>query len=319
MEPPSTVLDDYFSRGIALILILLVYALISGVDYAFRTQNEPSSDKTGGKHLPEALMLFLLLFKIAVIILSSSLLALIYAVPLAFTLMLAAEGAAIHLISGHEKSFLKKCYPLIWFICAIASPLSTFIARFSEMGEDEKEDRDAQEFEEMSEIIDEANIQGQEEKKLLKGIAALSNTSVYDIMRPRVEMVSLSTSMSSRQVMETAIECGYSRLPVYDGSPDNIKGFLYIKDLVGYLRDGVSDFQWQRHIRRAYFVPGSKKINDLLEEFRQKKIHLAMVVDEYGGTDGIVTLEDVLEEIVGEIEDESDKEDSEEIREQDSK
>ena len=143
MEPPSTVLDDYFSRGIALILILLVYALISGVDYAFRTQNEPSSDKTGGKHLPEALMLFLLLFKIAVIILSSSLLALIYAVPLAFTLMLAAEGAAIHLISGHEKSFLKKCYPLIWFICAIASPLSTFIARFSEMGEDEKEDRDA--------------------------------------------------------------------------------------------------------------------------------------------------------------------------------
>ena len=110
MEPPSTVLDDYFSRGIALILILLVYALISGVDYAFRTQNEPSSDKTGGKHLPEALMLFLLLFKIAVIILSSSLLALIYAVPLAFTLMLAAEGAAIHLISGHEKSFLKKCW-----------------------------------------------------------------------------------------------------------------------------------------------------------------------------------------------------------------
>jgi len=316
LEPPSSVLDDYFSRGIALILILLVFALISGIDYAFRAQNEPSSDMTGGKHLPEALMLFLLLFKIAVIILSSSLLALIYAVPLAFTLMLATESSAIHLISGREKSYLKKCYPLIWFMCAITSPLSAFIARFSEVGEEEKEDRDAQEFEEMSEIIDEANIQGQEEKKMLKGIAALSNTSVYDIMRPRVEMVSLSTSMSSRQVMETAIECGYSRLPVYDGSPDNIKGFLYIKDLVGYLRDGVSDFQWQRHIRRAYFVPGSKKISDLLEEFRQKKIHLAMVVDEYGGTDGVVTLEDVLEEIVGEIEDESDKEDSEATIEQ---
>jgi CBS domain containing-hemolysin-like protein len=312
LEPPSSVLDDYFSRGIILFLSLVVYALISGIDYAFRVysdgKNSNLSDKNG-KYTGESLLQVSLFIKVIIIVYSSSILAPVYAAPLALTLLLAAENSAIQLISGREQSFLTKTRPVIWLIEIITLPVSSFLARFSEEREEEREDRDAQEFEEMTEIIEEAGIQGQAEKKMLKGIAALSNTSVYEIMKPRVEMFALSTSMSSRQVMEAAVECGYSRLPVYEGSPDNIKGFLYVKDLVGYLRDGVRDFEWQRHIRKAYFVPGSKKINDLLEEFRQKKIHLAMVVDEYGGTDGLVTLEDVLEEIVGEIEDESDKSD----------
>ncbi len=251
-------------------------------------------------------MQILLLIKIVLIFLASSLLSLIYAAPLALILIIAAEAAVIHLIDGREEVFLKRLAPVTWVVLKITLPLSMLISRFSGLPQDEKEERDAQEFEEMEEILEEADIKDKEETRMLKGIAALSNTSVSEIMSPRVDMVSLSTGMTSQEVMERAIECGYSRLPVYDSNPDNIKGFLYIKDLVGYLRDGIIDFNWQKHIRKAYFVPGSKKINDLLEEFRQKKIHLAMVVDEYGGTDGIVTLEDVLEEIVGEIEDESD-------------
>lgn len=251
-------------------------------------------------------MQILLLIKIVLIFLASSLLSLIYAAPLALILIIAAEAAVIHLIDGREEVFLKRLAPVTWVVLKITLPMSMLISRFSGLPKDEKEERDAQEFEEMEEILEEADIKDKEETRMLKGIAALSNTSVSEIMSPRVDMVSLSTGMTSQEVMERAIECGYSRLPVYDSNPDNIKGFLYIKDLVGYLRDGIIDFNWQKHIRKAYFVPGSKKINDLLEEFRQKKIHLAMVVDEYGGTDGIVTLEDVLEEIVGEIEDESD-------------
>jgi CBS domain containing-hemolysin-like protein len=173
--------------------------------------------------------------------------------------------------------------------------------------DESREQREAQSIEDITDLDNISDASQVEEKRLLKSIADLSTTSVSEIMRPRVEVAALSTSMSSSEILNKAIECGYSRLPVYEKSLDSVRGFLYVKDLVGYIKDGIEDFDWHKLIREAYFVPGSKKINDLLEEFRQKKIHLALVVDEYGGTDGIVTLEDVLEEIVGEISDESDE------------
>ena len=145
-----------------------------------------------------------------------------------------------------------------------------------------------------------------QDRKLLKAIVSLSDISVHQIMKPRVDVVAVDLSMTTSGVLERAIECGFSRIPVYDGNLDNIKGFLYIKDLISVFKEEPNMIDWHDFIREAYFVPGSKKIDDLLEEFRKKRIHLAMVVDEYGGTDGIVTLEDVLEEIVGEITDESD-------------
>ena len=111
--------------------------------------------------------------------------------------------------------------------------------------------------------------------------------------------------------MKIVVESGYSRLPVYDGTQDNIKGILYSRDLLPYVGQREDDkFNWQRLIREPYFVPESRMINDLLEDFRKLKIHLAVVIDEYGGTQGIVTLEDVLEEIVGDIKDEYDDEES---------
>jgi CBS domain containing-hemolysin-like protein len=161
-------------------------------------------------------------------------------------------------------------------------------------------------LEELSEAVDIATPSTSQEKKILKGIVKLPTTSVEKIMKPRVDVVAIDIDATNEDVIKLANECGFSRLPVYQEDLDDIKGFLYIKDMLPYLVDKSGEFNWKDHIREAYYVPESKKINDLLEEFRQKKMHLAVVVDEYGGTDGIVTLEDILEEIVGEIVDESD-------------
>ena len=134
-------------------------------------------------------------------------------------------------------------------------------------------------------------------------------------MRPRVEVVAIDMEFTNEDVIKLASECGYSRLPVYNEDLDDIKGFLYIKDMLNYLLEKNPDkYIWKEYVREAYFVPESKKVSDLLEEFRAKKIHLAVVVDEYGGTEGIVTLEDILEEIVGEIVDESDFKELNEIK-----
>ena len=162
-------------------------------------------------------------------------------------------------------------------------------------------------LEELSEAVDIANVNATEEKRILKGIVNLPNTSVRKVMKPRVDVVAIDMEFTNDDVIALASKCGFSRLPVYNEDLDDIKGFLYIKDMLNYLLESnTSEFSWKSYIREAYFVPESKMVNDLLEEFRAKKIHLAVVVDEYGGTEGIVTLEDIIEEIVGEIVDESD-------------
>jgi putative hemolysin len=144
-----------------------------------------------------------------------------------------------------------------------------------------------------------------EEKKILKSIVKFSNIEVDEIMRPRMDVISVDIETASDRLIEIINESGYSRIPVYSETFDNIQGILYVKDLLPHLK--TEKFKWQTLIRPSYFVPGGKKINVLLQEFREKKIHMAIVVDEYGGTEGIVTLEDILEEIVGEITDESDE------------
>ena len=146
------------------------------------------------------------------------------------------------------------------------------------------------------------------QKKLLKKILTLPTKTVSQIMMPRIEVETISMEMDNDEVIRIANECGYSRLPVYKDNTEDIRGFLYIKDMLPYIMSRSKKFDWRKHIRQAYFIPGSMKINDLLEELRQRKLHLAIVVDEYGGMDGIVTMEDILEEIVGEISDESDTE-----------
>lgn len=146
-----------------------------------------------------------------------------------------------------------------------------------------------------------------EENEILKGIVKFGNKSVAEIMHSRVDVSSADVSFSFTEIMKLITETGFSRIPVYSGSFDNIKGILYIKDLLPHAYKGKT-FRWQSIIRQPFFVPETKKIDDLLEEFQKNKVHMAIVVDEYGGTSGIVTLEDILEEIVGEITDEFDEE-----------
>lgn len=146
-----------------------------------------------------------------------------------------------------------------------------------------------------------------EEKEILKGIANFGNTNVDSVMTTRLDMITVSSKMPYSEVLRIVEEYGYSRIPVVNNSQDDIRGILYIKDLLPHL--GKSNtFKWQTLVRPAYFVPETKKIDDLLREFQKNKIHVAIVVDEFGGTLGMVTMEDILEEVVGDISDEYDDE-----------
>ena len=140
---------------------------------------------------------------------------------------------------------------------------------------------------------------------MLSEIVNFASTEVEQIMKSRVDITALDIEDDFAQVRRTVMESGFSRIPVYEQSVDNIKGVLYVKDLLPYINE-KDDFRWQSLMRKPYFVPEHKKINDLLEEFQSHKVHIAIVVDEYGSTQGLVSLEDILEEIVGEISDESD-------------
>lgn len=145
----------------------------------------------------------------------------------------------------------------------------------------------------------------EEEHKILRGIVKFGNTEVSQIMKSRVDVTAVSVEVNYNELMELILDCGYSRIPVFQDDFDNIKGVLYIKDLLPHIDEEIN-FNWQNLIRETLYVPENKKIDDLLKEFQGQKMHMAIVVDEYGGSSGIVTLEDVLEEIVGEITDEFD-------------
>lgn len=146
-----------------------------------------------------------------------------------------------------------------------------------------------------------------EEQKILQGIVSFGNTDTKQVMRPRIDIFALSEDMKFLQVLEEIKRNGYSRIPVFSEHMDNVLGVLYVKDLLPYI--DRKTLNWMDLIREPYFVPENKKLDDLLLEFQEKKNHLAIVVDEYGGTSGIVTLEDIIEEIVGDISDEFDDED----------
>tara|TARA_B100000575_G_C23119496_1_gene647640 strand:- start:103 stop:1407 length:1305 start_codon:yes stop_codon:yes gene_type:complete len=146
-----------------------------------------------------------------------------------------------------------------------------------------------------------------EEQKILKGIVSFGSTDTKQVMRPRIDIFALETSKKFESVITEVVKNGYSRIPVYKDSIDSIEGILYAKDLLPHLQ--TKSFEWTKLIREPFFVPENKKLDDLMAEFQQKKVHLAIVVDEYGGTSGIISLEDIIEEIVGDISDEFDDDD----------
>jgi magnesium and cobalt transporter len=144
--------------------------------------------------------------------------------------------------------------------------------------------------------------------EMVKGIISLSESNVKEIMVPRIDVVSISLDTPIAEIVTIISDCGHSRFPVYHETVDNIVGMLYAKDLLHYMITEESEIDLEKLIRPAYFVPESKKLDSLLREFQRRRVHIAVVVDEYGGTSGIVCLEDIIEEIVGEIQDEFDNE-----------
>lgn len=160
---------------------------------------------------------------------------------------------------------------------------------------------------ELSKALELTSTEISDEKNMLEEIIKFYNKTASEIMTSRLDMNDVDITLNFKKLIAFIVDCRFSRIPVYAKTEDNIKGILYIKDLIPYL-DKSASFHWQTLIRSAYFVPETKKIDDLLEEFRLNKIHMAIVVDEFGGTSGIVTMEDILEEIVGDITDENDDE-----------
>ncbi|MDE7110388.1 MAG: hemolysin family protein [Muribaculaceae bacterium] len=161
---------------------------------------------------------------------------------------------------------------------------------------------------ELSQALELTDVEARDDSRMLQEILKFGDTTASEVMTPRVDLTCLSITYSFDEVMMVVLESGYARIPVYDGTQDNIKGILYSRDLLPYVESRPEGFAWQSLLRPAYFVPESRMIDDLLEDFRRRKVHMAIVVDEFGGTQGVVTLEDVLEEIVGDIDDEYDEE-----------
>jgi len=162
-------------------------------------------------------------------------------------------------------------------------------------------------MDELSQALELTSQQTDEDTEILEGIIKFGNIQVSDIMTPRLDITDIDIKSNYQELLKIISNSGYSRIPVYSGNRDNVRGILYSKDLLPYL-DKPTSFRWQSLIRQAYYVPETKKIDDLLNEFQENKIHVALVVDEYGGTSGLITLEDILEEIVGDITDEYDEE-----------
>ena len=186
-------------------------------------------------------------------------------------------------------------YPLAFILMRTSSRVSRLATRNAEIS-----------IEELADAVDLTETGSEEEQKMLSGIVAFGQTEVVEIMHSRVDITGLEFDVSYDEVRKVIVETGYSRIPVYGDDLDDVRGVLYVKDLLPYISE-ASDFEWQKLLRKPYFVHEHMMIDDLLKEFQKKKIHIAIVVDEYGATQGLISLEDILEEVVGEITDESDE------------
>ena len=320
--------------GVGLVL-LLISALVSGSEVAFfsltpsdQQQMRSSGDKRDEAILAlrsdvDALLATILvannLVNICIVILTSNVMDSLFVfarfeflfktVLVTFLLLLFGEILPKVFAQQNPRAFARMVvypikffgfvtYPLTYVLVRTGGRLSRMASRGAEIS-----------MEELADAVDLTRTASPQEHQMLSGIVNFVNTEVEEIMRPRVDLTALDIKSSYEQVKRTIIESGYSRIPVYDEDLDNIKGALYVKDLLPHIACG-DEFGWQQLLRKIYFVPKHKKIDDLLRDFQENKIHVAIVVDEYGATQGLVSLEDILEEVVGEISDESDEEET---------
>lgn len=208
---------------------------------------------------------------------------------------------------GRTVAWVKFAAPALHTLYTIFGPLAKIMVRSTRLVNrvvsKKEENISTDELEKALQISD---LKEGQDKEMLEGILSFGEKDVSDIMIPRVDVTALEVHDTWSEAVRLIVDSGYSRIPVYEKSQDTIRGILYSKDMLPYIGKRDDSFRWQTLIRDAYFVPESRMIDDLLEDFRKKHIHIAIVIDEYGATKGIVTLEDIIEEIVGEIDDEYD-------------
>jgi gliding motility-associated protein GldE len=230
-------------------------------------------------------------------------------VLLTFLLLLFGEIMPKVYCGQHSLKFCRSAVGGILFFRKLFYPFATIVMGTGKIADrvvrKENHMLSVDDLEQALELTDKEDIK--EEQRMLEGIVRFGDETAKEIMTSRQDVVDLDFKATFQDVMKCVVENNYSRIPVYQDNSDNVRGILYIKDLLPHLSKG-NNFRWQSLIRPPYFVPETKKIDDLLREFQENKVHIAIVVDEYGGTSGIVTLEDILEEIVGEINDEYDEE-----------
>lgn len=230
-------------------------------------------------------------------------------VILTFLILLFGEVLPKLYANSNNVRFAQFTQPLLSAMVVLFSPISKLVVKSTYIVRKAVSKKaDDISVEDLSRALEASDLKSTDEKQMLRGILTFGDKTVSEIMRPRVDVVDIDIELGFDDVVKTVVESGYSRMPVYDENPDNIKGVLYAKDLLPYIGKKDDSFKWQSLMRPAYFVPESRMIDDLLEDFRKKKIHMAIIVDEFGCTQGIATLEDVLEEIVGDIDDEYDTE-----------
>ena len=316
--------------------LIFLSALISGSEVSFFSLNSSNLEELKEidekkekqirdilKH-PNKLLATILIannfINVAIIILTSYLTSEIFSFPesnilqfvvqvilITFILVLLGEITPKVYAKQNAVSFSKSMITLIKFFEFIFTPFSSILTSATSFIDKKLKQKSHHiSIEEISQAI-ELTSEGEEmddEKRILRSIVEFSNIDVKEIMKARTDVIAVEKDSSFKDLLQLIVSSSYSRIPVYKENFDNVKGVLHIKDLIPHISD--EDMDWFSLCHEAMFVPETKKINDLLNEFQEKKIHLAIVVDEYGGTSGIVTLEDVLEEIVGEINDEFD-------------
>ena len=232
-------------------------------------------------------------------------------VTILLTFLLLLFGEIIPKLYGNTNplAFCRKAVKGVMFFRKLFWPIETILLKSGAFAEKvlQKENRQLSidDLEQALELTDKSDIK--DEQSMLQGIIRFGDETAKEVMTSRQDIIDLDIRCSYEDVLKCIVDNNYSRIPVYQDNKDNIRGVLYIKDLLPHLSK-PANFRWQSLIRPPYFVPETKKIDDLLREFQENKVHIAIVVDEFGGTSGIVTLEDILEEIVGEINDEYDEE-----------
>ena len=235
---------------------------------------------------------------------------LLQTVFLTFLLLLFGEIFPKLVAKGRKKKWALFAAGPLTVVYNIVGPLAKLMARSTTLVNRVITKRaDSISTDELSQALEISDVKSEQDKEMLEGILSFGEKEVSEIMVSRIDVTDIDWNSSWSEVVETILQSGFSRIPVYDKTQDNIKGVLYSKDLIPYIGKRDDSFKWQDLLRPAFFIPESKMIDDLLEDFRRKKTHIAIVVDEYGCTQGIVTLEDILEEIVGDIDDEYDEED----------